>query len=238
MGAKGVIHVELLVPPLFKVLSDNKKALRDAASEALDRWAEAVGAAALVEHAASPLETDSSMSRRGALQWITTHCQTLDKNNAELDAIAAPLVAALSDRAADVRHSAVDALAIVYRRPQGRKLVANTVESLPKASRLAVEPLIANIGTNASSNATSSSTTTTTTAKRAPVKARATRPVSASSSAPSDAEFAVPPAGTGLSRSPPRSLPSDVSTPPAVPAVAKETPVDELSSPALAGLPW
>jgi hypothetical protein len=219
MGAAGAPHATQLAPPLFKLLGDSRKASRDAASEALDQLTLAVTSAPLLLDLPAPLLADSSLARRGALAWFNRHHSSNVNPSATLaaahiEALAAALVAALQDRAAEVRQAAQTAIdRLRGSHPAAPAAIDAAVASLPTAFRLSVE---ANLASAPSSPAQQQQQ-----AKQQQQQVPATPQ---QSSAIDD----VPPAGSGLARSPSRDV--------AVAAVAATSSVDELSSPALTGL--
>ena len=203
MGPPFEKYAKLLVAPVAGVCADNKATTRSAGVATLNAIADGCGGLnAMYTGLGSALETSNPALRSSVLAWMAERLPVEPPTkSADMTALAAPLIACLEDRNADVRKAAGLVLPFVVA-SAGFDFVMDQTSNLKPASRATIVPLIEKAKVASSGSGPTASTSAPALSKRsapaAPAspaaKARLARPNGVSSPKPGPSRNIAAPA--------------------------------------------
>lgn len=168
-------YARTLASPVAAVLADQKAGTRLAGTTTLSAMADACEMAPLIDSLATSLEAQNPALRKELLNWLEGRLAEPQKG-LDLTSLAAPVLACIEDRNAEVRKSAQALLPVIVANA-GFDFVMDQTHNLKPASRSTVIPIIE--AARASAPAKASKATAPAPAATQPARTALSRPQSA-----------------------------------------------------------
>ncbi len=102
-------YAKVVFPNMLALISDNKKAVRDAVLACLTTWAERISADTVVRHLPVAINVDAPAGREDAVKWAAEYLSKLDNakgQTLDIAPVLAPVMECLEHRVAEVRAGA------------------------------------------------------------------------------------------------------------------------------------
>jgi hypothetical protein len=102
-------YAKVVLPNMLALISDNKKAVRDAVLACLSVWAERISAETVVKHLPIAITVDAPAGREDAVKWGAEYLSKVDSakaQNLDLAPVLVPVMECLEHRVAEVRAGA------------------------------------------------------------------------------------------------------------------------------------
>jgi hypothetical protein len=140
-------YAKHIMPNMLALISDNKKAVRDAVIQCLSTWSKHLAAETMLKHLPAALQVEAPQSRQEALRWTTSylsHLATASLTSAQasvdISGLLQPVVDSLMNRTSEVRVEAEQCLVEMIKLG-GANALANLLRDLKPALAQTLRPL-------------------------------------------------------------------------------------------------